>query len=653
MRGHRMQPPGRWTGWLAGVLFLAAVLASLHTLSPLLQPAPDSEASMRLLILCDGALPRIAVTLLAGGILALCGTLFQQALRNPLAEPATLGVSGGAYLALAAAATWAPTLLDQAREGVALVGAALAMLMVLCVAWRQGLSPAAVILAGLVTGLYCSALAAGLALLNGAGFQSLFLWASGTLAQNGWGTGVRLAVEFLGAAGLSALLVRPLGLLELGEGQAGALGVPVRVVQFSALGLATTLSAAVVAAVGVIGFVGLAAPALARLSGTRRLGECLLLAPLIGAALLCLADGLVQALAGGKDFPTGAGVALIGGPLLLWLLPSLRLATVPPVATPVAPRLAHPLFWALSGLMLLLLAMGLSITVGRGLGGWEWRGWETVQPLLVWRAPRMLVAMAAGTMLAIAGTLIQRLTGNPLASPEVLGVSSGAALGVIVSFLAVPGIDLRVQPASAVLGSVVALGALLLLDRRAGHAPDRVVLGGIAMATMLSGTAAAFLASGDPRSLLVAQWLAGTTYLATPGLAAVAWSVTVPLSLGALFCGRWLSILPLGDAAARGFGLRLGLTRTLLLLVAALLTAAATLVMGPLTFVGLLAPHAARLLGLVRPLPQLAGAVLLAALVMVLADWLGRILLFPAQLPTGLVATLLGTPYFLYQMRRR
>ncbi len=643
----------RRAGWLAGTLLLAATLASLPTVLPLLRPAPGELAAMHWLILRDSTLPRIAVSLLAGGALALCGTLFQQVLRNPLAEPATLGVSGGAYLAVAAAGSWAPALLDHAREGVALAGAGLAVATVFGLAWRRGLAPGAVILAGLVIGLYCSALAAGLALLNGAGFQGLFLWASGSLAQNGWGTALRLAVELLVGAGLAAWLARPLGLLDLGEGQAAALGMPVRTVQGLALVLATGLSAAVTAALGIIGFVGLAAPALTRMTGARRLGTRLVLAPLIGAALLCLADGLVQAAASGRNFPTGAAVAAVGAPLLLWLLPGVRLTTQPLAATPVARRLVRPLPWMLAGLGALLLAMALSLSVGRGLHGWEWQGWHAMQPLLIWRLPRMLVAMAAGVMLATAGTIIQRLTSNPLASPEVLGVSSGAALGVILSLIFLPGIHMPVQMAAAVLGSAAALVALLLLSRRAGYAPDRMLLGGVALALMLGGIAAAFLSSGDPRTLLVAQWLSGTTYLATPGLAAAAWGVTLPAGLAAALGWRWLLVLPLGDPAARGLGLRLGLVRGLLLLTAALLTAAATLIVGPLTFIGLLAPHAARLVGLVRPLPQLAGAALLAALVMVLADWLGRILLFPAQLPAGLAATLLATPYVLFQMRRR
>jgi iron complex transport system permease protein len=123
--------------------------------------------------------------------------------------------------------------------------------------------------------------------------------------------------------------------------------------------------------------------------------------------------------------------------------------------------------------------------------------------------------------------------------------------------------------------------------------------------------------------------------------------------LAALPSVRWLELLPLGDSSAKALGVHLGKSRFYLLLLAALLTAGATLIVGPLSFIGLLAPHLARLLGLTRALPQLLGAALLGATVMVLADWLGRNLLFPIQLPAGLLASLVGGAYFMLCLRKR
>ncbi|KGM30929.1 iron chelate uptake ABC transporter family permease subunit, partial [Inquilinus limosus] len=116
---------------------------------------------------------------------------------------------------------------------------------------------------------------------------------------------------------------------------------------------------------------------------------------------------------------------------------------------------------------------------------------------------------------------------------------------------------------------------------------------------------------------------------------------------------RWLTILPLGPATGRALGVSLARSRAALLLLAAILTAGATLTVGPLSFVGLMAPHIVRMLGLRRPTPQILAAGLLGAGLMVLADWLGRTIAFPWQVPAGLVATFVGGTYFIWLMQRR
>lgn len=621
----------------------------------------ESDGDVRRLILTDSLLPRLCASVLCGGALALAGVLFQQILRNPLAEPSTLGVAGGAQLALMAVAMLAPGLGADSGMGrglVALAGGAGAAALVVGLAWRAALTPAVVILAGLVVGLTCSALASGLMLFNGAGFQALFLWASGSLSQNGWAIPQALAPQLAAGGVLALLLARPLALLDLGTEGALGLGVPVRALRLATLALAVALSAAVVSAAGVIGFIGLAAPAMARLAGAHSLRARLAWAPPLGAALLWLADAAAQAVSqlvgGGRELPTGTLTALLGAPLLLWLLtkPIGQGGGLPVAVEAPSRRLARPGLWLVAGLLALALAVWLALAVGQGIGGWRWSGWTELQPLLYWRAPRMAAAMAAGAMLGAAGVLLQRLTGNPMAGPEVLGISTGAAFGVILLYLAAPAFPVEAQVAAAGAGALAALGAVLLLGRRHGHAPERLLLTGVALTTVFGAVVALLLSSGDPRAFTLFRWLTGSTYLVTPAIALAAWAAALPLLALPLLCARWLEILPLGEAAARGLGLRLPLARGLILLLVAALTTGATLVVGPLSFVGLMAPHAARLCGLQRAVPQLAGAALAGALVMVLADWLGRVLLFPAQMPAGLLATLLGTPYLLWLLRR-
>jgi iron complex transport system permease protein len=138
---------------------------------------------------------------------------------------------------------------------------------------------------------------------------------------------------------------------------------------------------------------------------------------------------------------TGSVTALIGAPLLLWLLPRLRSISAPVMngGDKVLAERQHVLWFALGGLAILLLAIVAALAFGRDAQGWHWASGTLLDQLMPWRWPRILAALFAGVMLAVAGCIIQRLTGNPMASPEVLGISSGAAFGVVLMLFFVPG----------------------------------------------------------------------------------------------------------------------------------------------------------------------------------------------------------------------
>ena len=147
-------------------------------------------------------------------------------------------------------------------------------------------------------------------------------------------------------------------------------------------------------------------------------------------------------------------------------------------------------------------------------------------------------------------------------------------------------------------------------------------------------------------------WLSGSTYYVDLTSSLVVVLLACLLGLAAHFFTRWLDILPLGHATAASLGIGVKHARLALLGLVALLTATATLVVGPLSFVGLLAPHMARMAGFQRAHWHLLGAALMGALLMVIADWLGRQWLFPDEIPAGLVASLIGGAYFMWGLRR-
>ncbi|HAT4982006.1 TPA: Fe(3+)-hydroxamate ABC transporter permease FhuB [Serratia marcescens] len=646
------------------LLLAAAGGLTIYNLAQQLPPAqwaralsaPDID-DVRQMLFHYSLLPRLTVSLLAGAGLGLVGVLFQQVLRNPLAEPSTLGVAAGAQLGLTVATLWVLPGGELTRQLAAMVGAIVVGGLVFGVAWGKRMSPVTLILAGLVLGLYCGAVNSLLALFHYDQLQGMFLWGTGALNQQDWSTVQFILPRLLVAGALAALLLRPLTLLGLDDGVARNLGLGLSMARFCTLGLAIIFSAMLVSAVGVIGFIGLFAPLMAKMLGARRLAHRMMLAPLLGALLLWLTDqvmlGVTQVW---REIPTGAATALFGAPLLLWLLPRLRSAATPPpmnLGDKVPAERGNLPAWILVGGLVLLIGLTLALMLGKNAGGWHWSLGTELDAVLPWRWPRVLSALAAGMMLAVAGTLIQKLTGNPMASPEVLGISSGAAFGVVIMLFMVPGdAFVWLLPAGS-LGAAVTLLIIMIAAGRGGFSTERMLLAGIALSTAFTTVIFLLLASGDPRMGGLLTWLSGSTYSVEPAQALRTALVAAGLMVLAPLCRRWLTILPLGGATARSVGIALTPARLTILLLAAVLTAMATLTVGPLSFVGLMAPHMARMLGFRRALPQMVIAALLGGLLMVFADWCGRMLLFPYQVPAGLLATFIGAPYFVYLLRKQ
>lgn len=601
-------------------------------------------------------LPRLAVTLLAGAALGLAGTLMQQVLRNPLASPTTLGVASGAQLALMMVTLFAPSWLLLGREWIAMAGGSLAMALVFALAWRRQLNPVVIVFAGLVINLYLAAISMGLLLFFLEELKGLLVWGSGSLVQNSWNGVSYLLPRLLAAAVLAAVLVRPLAVLELDDASARSLGVSLQHLRFAGLGLAVFVTACVVSVVGLIGFIGLAAPAMVRLLGIRQLGQRLLWAPILGALLLAATDLLLQSLSRFWPvlIPTGAMTALLGAPLLLWLIPRLSIKSGAPKSNAGLLVARHSAPARLIGLLLvgLLLAMVATLLLGQGMTGWSWPSWLRWQAQLEWRLPRTLAAGAAGVLLALAGTLLQRVSNNPMASPELLGVSGGTFMGVIATALLLPALPLPLMLSGGLLGAFGCLLLLVLVNRKHGFQPERILLSGIAITALFEPLQAIALANGDMRVQQLLSWMSGSTYYVTLPVAYGLVGLALLMLAACLLVSRWLDLLPMGAAVATALGIRLNRAQLAILLLVAVLTASATLVVGPLSFVGLLAPHMAKLMGLVRARWHLLGAAASGALLMVSADWVGQQILFPQEVPVGLVSTLLGGAYFMWCLRR-
>ena len=223
--------------------------------------SPADSLSLEALVIQANVLPRLAMAMLAGGVLAVCGVLLQQLTRNSLAADNTLAISSGAQIALLVVTLFFPNLLLWRADVWAFLGALCSMALVLTLAYKNGLNPVRMILAGLILNLYLGSFSMTLMLFYSEEARSIMQWSSGSLVQDGWQDVQGLAVRALLAFVAIAVLAKPLSMLGLGDEQAQSLGVPVMPLRLGGLLIAAFLSASVVSMVGMLGFAGLAAAA--------------------------------------------------------------------------------------------------------------------------------------------------------------------------------------------------------------------------------------------------------------------------------------------------------------------------------------------------------------------------------------------------------
>ncbi|MEH2049971.1 FecCD family ABC transporter permease [Nostoc sp.] len=315
-------------------------------------------------------------------------------------------------------------------------------------------------------------------------------------------------------------------------------------------------------------------------------------------------------------------------------------------------------------LLVTLAVLGMSLSLGnypippadivKAVLGLPTQDPESPFVVVTLRLPRVLISWLIGVGLGVAGAILQGLTRNPLADPGIIGVNAGAALAAVTLIVLFPAVPTMYLPLAAFGGAFVVACLIYLLAGTGEKSPLRLVLVGVSLAAIMGAFTTLMLTFGKISSVSRALvWLAGS-------VAGKSWEqlwqllpwlvVFVPL---ALLLARELDTLQLGDAVAKGLGSRVTWQRSKLLLVSVALAGSSVAIAGTIGFVGLMAPHLARrLVGSVHqkllPVAALIGGLLVAS-----ADFLGRTMFTPTELPCGLLTAALGAPYFIYLMYQR
>ncbi|MDQ3524906.1 MAG: iron ABC transporter permease [Chloroflexota bacterium] len=652
------------------VLMIVHIRQGMASISPgtIVDAIFNPDGSPEHQVVLYARLPRVVAGIVAGVALGIAGVLLQAVTRNPLASASTIGVNAGAYLAVIASSIFAPTLLAFSSPLVAFTGGLIAAVVVYSLASGSASSPTRLALAGMAITLGLGSITSTLILFNEYTITGLYFWGSGSLIQRNW-TALDNTWYWVALIGVAStlFLARALDVLGLGDDVAASLGQNVRSTRLVAT-LAGVMAAALsVSIAGSISFVGLVAPHLVRLSGVRRHWLLLPAAALWGAVILVGADVLGRIVAGQyTELPAGVFTALVGAPWMIWLARRVsrnqgRASEAQTEAlTPRAKRRSQWLVWPVA--MTLFLAITFT---GLVLGDRDLSGFDVIRTflgsapdalthdaVLTHRLPRMIVAGLAGAGLAVSGLMVQGVVRNPLAAPDLVGISPGASIGALVVLIAVPSLPIGMLPIAAFAGASISFTLVYALSWSHGISPTRLALVGIGMSAAAGAVANLIIVNNTMQRTTAMTWLSGSTYARGWGdvthllpwmlmLLPLAWAMS-----------RWLDLFGLGEDVPRSLGISLDRTRLMILAVAVALAAAAVSIVGAIGFIGLLAPHSSRMMlpgrhRLLIPFTAIIGATLLIG-----ADTIGRTLMAPSEIPSGLIAAAVGTPYFLWLLAR-
>ncbi|MEV5241048.1 Fe(3+)-hydroxamate ABC transporter permease FhuB [Streptomyces cinnamoneus] len=674
----------------------------------------DSRLS---LVVGDLRIPRTLTALLVGAALGTSGSLLQAVTRNPLAETGLLGVNAGASLGVVTGIAFLGVSSGFGHLLWAFGGAVVASALVLLIAGRRGGgSPMRLVLAGSALGATFGGITSVIVVNSAETYDRFRSWVLGSLAGvEGYDklTGV---LPVLAAGFVVALLVaRPLSALALGDDLARGLGHRPATIRTVVAVAVTLLTASSVALVGPVSFLGLLAGFLARAVTGPRLTAQIALAGLIGAGVLTGADVLARVVSRPFEAPVSVIIALIGAPVLIGIVRSRRLgamgmtdpateesrgagrgfggrlpgarrgraagnaqadATGPTAVTGPAgrperreslvlrhstlsvllPRRATLAALALAALLVTAVVlsayagqsdMSLNRTFHAVLGSGDRFDVLLVQKF---RLGRIVAGLTAGAALGLAGCLTQTLARNRLATPELLGVNDGATAAVLIST------TLTGTFGAWWAGPVGALAAVLVVTTVSGGLGQRgyrVLVVGLAMSALASAATQVVLSRRSLNS-------ASSLYVWTSGsLNGRGYSVAVPVLLGlavlvplALVVARQLNVLRFDDSTASSLGVAPGRVRLVCLLLAVGLAGLAVGICGPVGFVALASPViAGRLAGPLRV--PVVGSMLTGAVLIVLADTVGRIVFDGVEVPVGIVTTVLGGPFLLWVLLGR
>ncbi|HEC1888889.1 TPA: iron ABC transporter permease [Campylobacter jejuni] len=580
-------------------------------------------------------LSRFFMCLLCGFLLAFSSLILRIVMQNPLASDTTLGIAPSASFTILIATLFFPSFLNISKVLMGFIGAFSILFLMFIFMLKKYLNSASIIFLGLINGMVFSALSSLLVLFYPEESKAFLLFNSGYLTQNNF----KNVIEFFCYSSVALVslyfFIPHLKILNLGDELASSVGQNIFYVKFFALCLSAYFITLVVSFIGVISFLGLFASVCAGFFKIKNIRKEFAICGFLGFFLLFGVDLFLQILQilKGIDLPTGGVLALIGSPLFIFAVLKILKETFNNDDIYMSCYFKEK--YIIAGLILLVLMLFfLNLYFDFSTLGFK----NISDEILVLRLNRLFILFLCGILLALVGFILQRLSFNPIASPEMLGINSGASLGVLFALY----FSLGYIQIFAIMGALLVLCFMFFLSIKFNINMQKIILIGVAIMFFVDALGKIFLSSGDFRAYaFLAYTQAGFINIdENLSLFLLIYTGVFLFVLYMLYPG--LKIFSLGENCALSVGLNITKFRIVFLILSACACALISLCIGPFSFIGLLATYIVRLLGIKKLYNQLLSTALLGICLIFLAYFISKVILFPYEIPLGIVATLLG-----------
>ncbi len=274
---------------------------------------------------------------------------------------------------------------------------------------------------------------------------------------------------------------------------------------------------------------------------------------------------------------------------------------------------------------------------------------------VIWenRLPRVFLSIMAGAIMAVTGSILQGIVGNPLASPDVIGISKGAGFFAVIFVILMPNSPPGMLPIAAFCGAMVAGVILWFLSNKNQIKGSYLALYGIGISTVFSALIQYITVKNSYDANMAMIWLSGSLWGRGWFHVAVIFPFFILLPLIILLISDKLDVLALGDNVAAALGVHVKRTKTVLLFLSVLLTGVSVAMVGTIGFVGLIAPHIAKKLAGPKHVQNLFLSAYIGAMLILVSDIIGRVIIQPKEVPAGIICAVIGAPYFMALLKKK